>query len=173
MASCTTLSAPELQTLAERLAAQLRTDEQTLSQGGVPSPLAVDMPRKGTAIDKQTRIAHLVAYVLSPPQTEAEEIWSLIKYGQLISKLSKVVKEWWRKAEAERLALKHAPRVHMDRGAFCTLKTRGLSQAVREPRAMPVALTDAAEFRPFFDFLKADKVSVAHCDFFWARFYFL
>ncbi|GAQ84483.1 hypothetical protein KFL_001910020 [Klebsormidium nitens] len=158
IATCADLSPPELQALAERLADQLRKDEETLSKGGIPSPLAMNMPRKGTAIDKQTRLAHLVAHSLWPPRNEAEEIWSLIKYGQLISTLSKVVKGGWRKAEAERLALKHAPRVHMDRGAFCTLKTRGVSRAVREPRAMPVALTDAAEFRPFFDFLKADQV---------------
>lgn len=158
-----TLPPTELQNLAESLAAQLRADESIYNEGGSPSPLAVDMPRAGAGIDKKNRLAHLVAQILYPPQNEAEAIWSTIRYGQLVSKLSKVVRGGWKRAEAERLALKQAPRIHMDRGAFCAQKTRGVSRQVHEPRAMPVALTDAAEFGPFFEFLRQNKVSAFVC----------
>ena len=64
----------------------------------------------------------LIAQQLFPPATESEVTWSLIRYGQLLSKQTQAARLLQHKHEAERLAVKQAPRVHMDKNAFSRIE---------------------------------------------------
>lgn len=138
---------------------QLRIDQDKLNKNQSVSDCGLHTPRLGSHIDKETNIAHEIAFKLFPLEEnepekkyEVRKRWSYLRYGRLVSSLARAFKvelvdEYSKKQDLKKIQLSG------QRKNFCTLKHRPVPTSVTEPTPMPVDVAPIEELRPFFQFL--------------------
>ena len=134
----------------------LLTDLARLNDSKTVSDLGYFGPRRTGVLRKM--IAGKVALKLYPPVDESEDatIKSYIWYQSALSRLSRTFKEqeFAKVIECEKYKIS---RLDEFSDLWDTLKDAPLSQEVLEPTAMPVEVSDEADFEPIFDFLAQNR----------------
>jgi hypothetical protein len=159
------LGETELEALARRLGEQLHADAKALECGAEVSDLCEHAPRIHGSVDKSTRLAHRVAEAMWPQgdtKSEPLRVWAIIRYKQLITKLSAHRREIASQKEIARRLKTEATVAHLSRQVYDEMKLRPISEAVKFPRPMPIKSAPVEEFQPFITFLRENKFVGEH-----------
>ena len=154
------LGETDLEALARRLGEQLHSDAKALERGAEVSDVSEHAPRIHGSVDKSTRLAHRVAEAMWPqgdPKSEPLRVWAIIRYKQLITKLSAHRREIASQKEIARRLKTEATVAHLSRQVYYEMKLRPISEAVKFPRPMPIKSAPVEEFQPFIAFLRENK----------------
>ena len=138
--------------IAKMFVDQLKIDQES----DLVSDCVLYAPRFRTALNKKTRAADRAAYILMPYETEKERIASFKYYKDLIKslvirrKLQDSKKRARSEAQRKREILYKKGFTDEDidniQGPICSM--------VRNPKAMPIEISDEKDMVPFYDFLK-------------------
>jgi Ran GTPase-activating protein (RanGAP) involved in mRNA processing and transport len=165
------LDSQDCQVIAEQFAQQLKLDCSAYKNKQKITDCAIWTPHLYTMIDKQTQLAHQIAMLLYPNNTQADLEPSLviktvnhktiryILYRRLIVNL--------RRAYRKQIEIKPIPKVFTpyqqarltgDREIYYKLQqNKDIPDVILNPTPMPVDIAPLQELLPFFDFLQSNQ----------------
>lgn len=152
--------------LAKGFADKLRKDQKHYEskEFELISDVATFAPRTKSAINRDTGLAKMVAFELFPNSKvddQEQRKYSYIRYSQLISTLCKTYRTIQKQQEEKKKREIYEKKQKRYENGMCSLKrrTRELSSAVVDPKAMPVSVAPKKELDPFFRYIeKGEKL---------------
>lgn len=155
-----------IEELIETYSKQLTLDEEALKEGRPVSDFGLFAKRVNSTFnraDRPIRFANKIAEKLylnvvdGKTKARAENLTHAITiYSQVISKLTNKYIENYTEQYIMNNKLKLNRMLEHNRGNFCLLKNKPLSNAVLEPTAMPVNISPFNELEEFFNFLDSN-----------------
>lgn len=153
-----------IQRIVERFAEMLTKEEELYTQGKAISDCALFSPRVSSTFDKSSRplrIAQEIAKKMYLITGQAKcLVGATMLYGRMVSALTKHCLAGHRAEAALAARFSLERKAQHTRKGWCELKKRPLTEAVTEPRAMPVDIAPEDEIQPFLQFLGSNQAPV-------------
>jgi Ran GTPase-activating protein (RanGAP) involved in mRNA processing and transport len=138
---------------------QLKSDFANMQKSGAVTDLAIVLARAKKSSNPVHLFSHCIAMNYFPPKdgSPEQELNTCIRFNKCLSVLS----TYYRKLELEEFNKKTAfrqSRNNGNKGLWCSLKNRPISDRVVNPTAMEVSVAPIEELQPFFDHLSSNKL---------------
>ena len=154
-----------LDMIASEFADQLILEENKLNTDQKITDCGLFAPRSGSTYNRSDRPIRFSYYIIQKIFMDTNRIMVLehaIKhYNKLCSRLSSKYVEQYRQEEVLNHKFKMNRLLEHNRGNWCCLRNRPLSNKVSDPTAMKVEEAPLEELEPFFTFLDSDKKIIA------------